>query len=130
VTVARFLSQEWLDLQRELGADLPGRPGATARLQYVVTGGPDGEVAYVTTIDDGRTTANQLGTDDQCQITVTSTYADSVLIAKGELDPNAAFMQGRIKVAGDMGKLMAILPLVGHPDYAAVSQQLADQTEF
>ena len=37
----RYLSQEWLDLQKELAQEFPERPGATARMQYVVTGAPE-----------------------------------------------------------------------------------------
>ena len=40
--MAKFLSQEWLDLQKDLGQEFPERPGATARMQYKVTGAPDG----------------------------------------------------------------------------------------
>ena len=38
--MVKFLSQEWLDLQRDLAQDFPERPGATARMQYKITGGP------------------------------------------------------------------------------------------
>ena len=38
--MAKYLTQEWLDLQRELAQEFPERPGATARMQYVVTGRP------------------------------------------------------------------------------------------
>ena len=42
-------------------------------------------------------------------------YADDRLVQEGSLDPNAAFMQGRMKVAGDMAKLMALMPLTREP---------------
>ena len=32
-------------------------------------------------------------------------------LQNGELNLNVAFMQGRVKAAGDMTKLMALLPL-------------------
>jgi putative sterol carrier protein len=126
----KFLSQEWLDLQKTLGADFPERPGASARMQNVVTGGPDGDVAYYAVIENGKMLENSLGTDDQAEFTITSTYDDSVAIAKGELDPNAAFMQGKMKVTGNMGKLMTLMPLTQSVEYKAISETVKDQTEF
>ena len=128
--MAKYLSQEWLDLQRELAQDFPERPGATARMQYVVTGAPEGDVRYFTVIDNGKMLENTLGTDDQAEFTLTTTYDDSVKIAKGELDANAAFMQGRIKVTGNMGKLMALMPLTQSPEYKDIASKVAAQTEF
>ena len=64
------------------------------------------------------------------EFTLTSTYDDSVKIAKGELDANAAFMQGRMKVTGNMGKLMALMPLTQSAEYKAISEKTRDQTEF
>ena len=32
--MAKYLSQEWLDLQKDLAQEFPERPGATARMQY------------------------------------------------------------------------------------------------
>ena len=49
----------------------------------------------------------RLATLDDADFTMTLTYDDSVKIQKGELDANAAFMQGRMKVSGNMGKLMS-----------------------
>ncbi len=128
--MAKYLTQEWLDLQRELAQDFPERPGATARMQYVVTGAPDGDVSYVTVIDDGKMVENRLGTDAAAEFTLASTYDDSVKILNGELDANAAFMQGRIKVTGNMGKLMSLMPLTQSPEYKAIQAQVADQTEL
>lgn len=125
-----FLSQAWLDVQRSLGATLPPRPGASARVQVVVTGTPDGEVSYVQAIEGGRLVGTVLGRDDDVDATLTESYADAVAIATCELDASVAFMQGRVKVVGDMGKLMVIMPLLQSPEYKAMLVQLAAQTEM
>ena len=62
--------------------------------------------------------------------TLTTTYDDSVKIQKGELDPNAAFMQGRMKVTGNMGKLMSLMPLTQSPEYKAIQQKINEITEY
>ena len=43
----KYLSQEWLDEGRALAASQPERPGASAKMQYVVTGEPVGDIAWV-----------------------------------------------------------------------------------
>jgi putative sterol carrier protein len=128
--MAQYLSQEWLDLQRELAQEFPERPGATARMQYVVTGTPEGDVRYFTVITDGRIVENALGVDAEAEFTLSTTYDDSVKILNGELDANAAFMQGRMKVTGNMGKLMSLMPLTQSPEYKAIQAKVAEQTEI
>jgi putative sterol carrier protein len=128
--MAKYLSQEWLDLQRELAQDFPERPGATARMQYVVTGAPEGDVKYFTVIDNGVMQENTLGTDTGAEFTLSTTYDDSVKILNGELDANAAFMQGRMKVSGNMGKLMSLMPLTQSAEYKAIQAQVAAKTEL
>ena len=51
-------------------------------------------------------------------------------IQKGELDANAAFMQGRMKVAGDMGKFMHLLPLTNSPEYQALQAELREGASY
>ena len=48
----------------------------------------------------------------------------------GELDANAAFMQGRMKVAGNMAKFMQLLPLTNSPEYKALQEQVRQITTF
>src|SRR5207248_1241234 len=93
--MAKYLSQEWLDVGRELAQEFAERPGATARMQYVTTGAPEGDVAYFQVLENGKILESTLGEDPSADFTITSTYEDSVKIQKGELDANAAFMQGR-----------------------------------
>jgi len=128
--VVAFLSQEWCDRQRELTAGLPERPGATARVQVVVSGGPDGEVAYLQVFDDGRLVECSLTRDDGADVTLNQTHADAVAIVTGEIDPSAAFMQGRVKVVGSMGSLMAVLPVLQSHEYAAAMADLAAETKL
>ena len=128
--MAKYLSQEWLDLQKELAQEFPDRPGATARMQYLITGAPDGDVSYYQVIEDGKMLESTLGTDPDAEFTLSQTYDDSVKIAKGELDANAAFMQGRIKVTGNMGKLMSLMPLTQSPEYKAIVAKVSEQTEY
>jgi putative sterol carrier protein len=126
----KYLTQEWLDESRELAKDQPERPGASAKMQYVVSGGPDGEVKYYWVLEDGKLLESQLGEIADADFTLTSTYDDSVAINKGELDANAAFMQGRMKVTGNVGKLMQLMPLTMSPEYKALQEKIREITEY
>jgi len=126
----KYLTQPWLDKQRELAQTFPERAGATARMQYNVTGGPGGDVRYYWVVESGKLTDSQLGDDVDAEFTLSLTWDDSVRIQKGELDPNAAFMQGRIKVTGNMGKLMALLPLTQSAEYKAIQEQVREVTDY
>lgn len=128
--MARFLSQEWLDLGPSLASSQPECLGATARIQYVVTGGPDGEVRYYWVLVDGRLSEAGLGELADAEVTLAQGYADAVRIQKGELDPNAAFMQGRVKVSGNMAKLMSLLPITNSAEYRALQAEIDRATEY
>jgi predicted lipid carrier protein YhbT len=126
----KYLTQEWLDLQQEVAQEFPERPGATARMQYVVTGGPDGDIKYYWVLENGKLLESRLGDDPDAEVTLTSTWDDSCKIQRGELDATAAFMQGRLKVTGNMGKLMSLMPLTQSPEYKAIQEKITAQTEF
>jgi putative sterol carrier protein len=128
--VPKWLSQEWLDESTRLAQSQPERTGATARLQYVITDTPDGEVKYYWIVDNGKLLENRLGELADAEVTLTETYDDAMRIQKGELDANAAFMQGKIKVDGDVGKLMALLPITMSPEFAAFQKDVLAMTEF
>ena len=126
----KYLSQEWLDEGRTLAGSQPERPGASAKMQYVVTGGPDGDIKYYWVLDNGKLLESHLGEIADADFTLTLTYDDSVKVAQGELDANAAFMQGRMKVAGNMGKLMQLMPLTNSPEYKELQEQIREITEY
>jgi putative sterol carrier protein len=126
----KWLTQEWLDESTRLAVDQPERPGASARLQYVVSGGPDGDIAYYWVIVDGKLIENKLGLLADAEVTLTQSYEDAQAIQKGELEANAAFMQGKIKVDGDVAKLMSLLPITMSPEFQQFQQEVLKMTEF
>ena len=128
--MSKWLSEEWFDETRALTTDQPDRPGLTGRLQFEVTGGPDGEVRYYQVLEDGRWSDGASGTIDDPDVTLSSGWADAVAMERGELDPNVAFMQGKLKVTGSMALVMTYLPATRTPEYQTLRQQIAGITEF
>jgi putative sterol carrier protein len=128
--MGKFMTQEWLDEVKALAADQPERPGSSARMQYVLTGGPDGDVKYYWVLENGKLVENRLGELDDADFTMTLSYDDGIKVQQGELDANAAFMQGRMKVTGDLAKLMALMPLTNAPEYKELQERIRAITEF
>jgi len=128
--MSKWLSQEWLDETKKMADGQPERTGASAKMQYVVTGGPAGDIKYYWVLENGKLKESNLGDLADAEVTMTQTYEDAMKIQKGELDANAAFMQGRIKVSGNMAKLMALMPLTNAPEYKDLQKQIQEITEF
>ncbi len=128
--MAKWLTQEWLDESRKLAETQPERPGASARMQYVVTGGPDGEIRYYWVLVDGKLLESAVGDLADAEVTLSQSYEDARRIQKGELDANAAFMQGRVKVTGNMAKVMSLLPITNSPEYKKLQEDITAITEF
>jgi alkyl sulfatase BDS1-like metallo-beta-lactamase superfamily hydrolase len=126
----KFLSQEWHDETRRMAEGQPERPGASARMQYVVTGGPEGDIRYHWVLEDGKLLESALGDLEDPEITLTQSYDDAVAIQKGDLDASAAFMQGRVKVTGNMAKLMSLLPITGSPEYKELQGEIRTITDY
>ena len=107
--MAKFLSQEWADdaLSALNGSDdvKSAIKGVQLCIQQVVTGAPDGEVSYWTKFDDGKVEGG-LGQASDADVTITQDYDTAVAMNKAELNAQAAFMQGKLKVTGNMGKLL------------------------
>lgn len=126
----KFLSQEWHEATLKMAESQPERPGASARMQYVVSGGPDGDIRYYWLLEEGKLLEAQLGDMEDAEITLTQSYEDAASIQKGELDATAAFMQGRVKVTGNMAKLMSLLPLTNSPEYKQLQDEIRQITEY
>ena len=128
--MAKYLSRAWHERAKELAQTFPERAGATARMVYVVSGGPDGDITYHQVIENGKVLQQGLGACENAEITMTVSWDDSVKIQTGELDANAAFMQGRMKVGGNMAKLMSLMPLTMSPEYKEIQISIRAHTEY
>ncbi len=128
--MAKYLTKEWHDKAKELAQAFPEKPGATAKMALRVTGGPEGDISYFQIIENGKVLDQALGELPDADFTMISTWDDSVKIQKGELDANAAFMQGKMKVTGNVGKVMGLMPLTMSPEYKAIQEQVREMTEY
>ena len=108
----RYLSEEWANaVTQALNSSDDFKKAATgqqAKLQQVVTDAPDGgEVKFYFKLEDGNAEV-ALGELADAEATISQNYETSVAMDKGELNPQNAFMQGKLKIAGNMMKLMQL----------------------
>ena len=106
---SKFLTEEWAG---EVSSILNTHPGfknsianADLGIVYNVTGTPSGDVSYFLRTAGGRADLG-LGTLDNPDVTVGSTYETAAAISKGDLNTQTAFMTGKLKVGGNLAKLM------------------------
>jgi putative sterol carrier protein len=107
--MTKFLSPEWNDAfcSALAASDEASGPLADVELtlQQVVTATPDGDVAFWTTFAKGNV-AGSLGRAPAPDVTLEMDYATATALSRAELNHQAAFMQGQLKVTGNMGKLL------------------------
>ncbi len=107
--MARYLSDEWLAEieQAAQRSDDLRRAGAAGPLtvQQVVTGGPDGEVAFHVKLSSDGVTVRR-GRADDADVSFTQDNETAAAIGRGELSAQAAFMTGRLRVGGDLTLLI------------------------
>ena len=112
----KFLSQEWADeMTKGLNSSedfQKAASGQSAKLQQVVTDTPDGgEVKYYFTLEGGKAEV-ALGELQDAEATVTQNYETAVGVTKQEINAQNAFMQGKLKISGNMMKLMQLQSVI------------------
>lgn len=106
----RYLSPEWLDAAHDaLAADdaLAGAlSGVTITVEQTVDGSPDGTVRWHVAVDDGKVALTP-GPAVRPDVRFTTSWATAVAIARGELAAQRAFVEGDLRVGGDLTVLIA-----------------------
>ena len=108
----KFLTEEWASTMTDAlnsSEDFKkAAAGQQVKLQQVVTEVPDGgEGKYYFTLDNATAQVG-LGEIDGAEATITQNYDTAVAIQKQELNAQNAFMQGKLKISGNMMKLMQL----------------------
>jgi putative sterol carrier protein len=78
-------------------------PGVNAVIQFSMTG--DQAADYYVTITEGTCKLEE-GKHESPAATLTMGGSDFVDLVTGKLNPQLAFMQGKLKISGDMGLLL------------------------
>ena len=84
-----------LDLEKAAGVDVT--------VQFDLSG--EGGGTWAVTVKDGKCTVNEAAAESP-SLTISMDANDYSAMIAGDLQPMAAFMQGKIKMQGDMGLAM------------------------
>ncbi len=104
------------DSVKELLEAIPAKFDATAwgdsdaKIGFDVTG--DGGGQWTAIIEDGSLSIED-GIPDETTMTITCAAEDMIAMIKGDLNGVSAFMQGKLKIDGDMAMAMKLQNLLG-----------------
>ena len=129
--MTRYLSDDWFTAAAAaLSADpslTEASQGVTLGLDYEVTGTPFGKRRYGIRFDDG-TVRLEVPPEGEPDASFTVDYDTACEIARGALPVQVAFMQGRLKLGGDVAVLLRSGPALD--DLGDALARLRDDTEF
>jgi putative sterol carrier protein len=130
-----FLSDEWLEAAKKIREEYAGKSAAPAhavRMNQIITEVPFGDGSIDAHMDtSGGELVMDTGHLENPDLTVTLDYATAKAILV-EGNPQAgmqAFMAGKIKVQGDMTKLMAMQQGTPDPVQAEIAAKIQEITE-
>ena len=129
-----FLSDEWLEAAKKIREESPGgaAPAHAVKMNQIVTDVPFGDGTINAHVDSsGGEIQMDIGHLDAPDLTVTLDYATAkaILVDGNPQAGMQAFMAGKIKVEGDMTKLMAMQQAPVDDNAAKVAAAIKDITE-
>jgi len=93
---------------------VPEKAGSTkAMIQFDLSGDQGGK--WWVKIHDGQAESGKGDAPEAAQLTLMADATDYVKISLGQLDGTAAFMQGKLKIKGDMGLAIKMASLFRRP---------------
>ena len=131
-----FLSEEWMEEAHKIREEFHGQvspPAHVVRMNQIITDVPFGDggpiKAYMDT-SEGELDLD-LGELENPDLTVTVDYetAKAIFVEQNPQAGMQAFMAGKIKVTGDMTKLMAMQSQAPDPVAQQVAERIKEITE-
>ena len=115
----RYLTSEWLDAAHDALEQSTALADATSdaqlTVQQVVTGGPEGDVTFHFAVDHGRVKLVG-GEAGDATVTFIQSWDTATAVARGEQSAQGAFMNGQIRVRGDLPKIVEYGAIFGGVD--------------
>ena len=130
-----FLSDEWMEAAKAIRdeyADKVSPPAHAVRMNQVVTDVPFGEGTINTHLDtSGGEAVMEVGHLESPDLTVTTDYATAkAIMIDGDAQAGMqAFMSGKVKVQGDMSKLMLLQQAPTDPIQTEIQGKVQEITE-
>jgi putative sterol carrier protein len=131
----KFLSEEWVAEAKRIREEYKGQgsaPAHTVKMNQIITDVPFGEGTVNAHMDTSSGEVQMdLGHIDDPELTVTLDYdtAKAIIVDGNPQAGMQAFMAGKIKVQGDMTKLMALQQSAPDPTAAEVAGKIKEITE-
>ena len=129
-----FLSDEWMAEAKKIREEYAGKGGpapSPMKMNQIITDVPFGEGTINAHMD---TTSGELDMDtghlDGAEVTITIDYptAKAIFVDGNPQAGMQAFMAGKIKVQGDMTKLMAMGQAAPDPSAAEMAEKIKEIT--
>jgi putative sterol carrier protein len=107
----KFLSEEWTQaVEDALNANESFKSAAgsqSAKIQQVVNT-PEGDKKYWFKLQDGRASLGIGELNEPVDATITQDYETAAGIMRSDLSAVAAYMSGKLRISGDLMKLMQL----------------------
>ena len=108
-----FLSDEWVDAFAQAAAAAQVDPGVTLSVRQVA-----GDAAWTVRVAAGHVSVDR---DPAADVTLTTDAETAAALVRGELATQDAFAAGRLRLGGDLTKLLAAAGALGGLDAAYAS---------
>ena len=130
----QFLTPEWVEAAKQIREEFEGEapaPAHSVRMNQIITEVPFGDTDVKAFMDTSDGTMNlDLGELENPDLTVTVDYetAKAIIVDGNPQAGMQAFMAGKVKVQGDMSKLMAMQQTTPDPVAAEIQKRIQEIT--
>ncbi|MFV1991596.1 MAG: SCP2 sterol-binding domain-containing protein [Acidimicrobiales bacterium] len=128
---AEFLSDEWHAMVVQVGADSPKVVTPDTRFRFKIEKGPNGTQNFVWVLGGGTLLTSEMAPRGyKPDIAVTMKYPILVDVVNGELSFSVGYMRGDVKLEGDPGAVVRLVPELDRDEWAELLSEIWAQTSL